>query len=128
MSHIRHYRVLPWPTRPLTSLESIAKASDQQVAKTGQIVYFLSSFHHDSTTTAEGITTNQTRKNSINHWVLYSLLIVIVELELFCSDSQALRCYCLVLYRHFVRITLFIETTPPEAQLNTCSDTVTVIR
>ena len=34
MGHIRHYRVLPWPTRPLTSLESIAKVSDQQVAKT----------------------------------------------------------------------------------------------
>ena len=41
---------------------------------------------------AEAIATVQTRKNSINHWVLYSLLIVIVELELFCSDSQALRC------------------------------------
>ena len=35
---------------------------------------------------AEGNTTIQTRKNSINHWVLYSLLIVIVELELFCID------------------------------------------
>ena len=48
----------------------------------------LSFVHHDSTITAEIITTVQTRKNV--HWVLYSLLIVIVELELFCSDSQAL--------------------------------------
>ena len=30
---------------------------------------------------------------------------------------------CLVLYRHFVRITLFIGTTPPlKVQLSTCSD------
>ena len=83
--------------------------------------FLLSSLHHDSTTTGEAITI-QKRKNSINHWVLYSLLIVIVELELFCSDFQALRCRCLVLYRHFVRITLFIETAPPEAKLSTCSD------
>ena len=97
MSHIRHYRVLQWPTRPLTLLESIAKVSDQQVAKTGKssIFWLLSFLQHNSTTMAEGITTIQTRKKSTNHWVLYSLLIVIVELELFCSDSQALQCcYC----------------------------------
>ena len=28
MSPIRHYRVLPWATGPLTLLESIAKVSD----------------------------------------------------------------------------------------------------
>jgi len=48
--------------------------------------------------TAEAITIIQTQKNSINHWVLHSLLIVIIELELFFSDSQALRCQYLVLY------------------------------
>ena len=51
-----------------------------------------------STITVEAITTIQTRKNSINHRVWHSPLIVIVELELFFSDSQALRCQCLVLY------------------------------
>ena len=40
---------------------------------------------------AEAITMIQTRKKlSINHRVLQSLLIVIVELEVFFSDSQAL--------------------------------------
>jgi len=47
--------------------------------------------------TAEAITTIETRKTSMNHWVLYSLLIIIIELELF-SDSQALGCQYLVLY------------------------------
>ena len=63
--------------------------------------------------TAEAITTIQTRQNSINHRVLHSLLIVIVELELFFSDCQAHRCL-IMLYaiRHFTRITLFVETTP----------------
>ena len=36
LSHIRHYRVLPWATGPLTLLESIAKVPDGQVAKTGK--------------------------------------------------------------------------------------------
>ena len=43
--------------------------------------------------------------NNINHWVVHLILIVIVALELFFRDSQAHRCYCLVL---FVRITLFL--------------------
>ena len=32
MSHIRHYRVLPWATGTLTSLESVAKVPDRKVA------------------------------------------------------------------------------------------------
>ena len=70
------------------------KSTDRQVAKTGKSsIFWLSSFpHHDSTITAEAILTIQTRKNSINHWVLYPVLIVILELEQFFSDSQALRC------------------------------------
>ena len=36
MSHIRHYRALPWATGLLTLLESIAKAPHQQVTKTGK--------------------------------------------------------------------------------------------
>jgi len=47
---------------------------------------------------AEAITMLQTRKTSINHWVLHSLLIMILALELFFSDPQALRCQYLVLY------------------------------
>ena len=80
--------------------------------------FFLSSVSvtvsQASTITAVAITTIQTWKNDINHWVLHSLLIVIVELELFLSDSQALRCYkCLVQICHFARIRLFIASTPP---------------
>jgi len=40
--------------------------------------------------TVEAITMIQTRKNGTNHWVLYSLFIVIIALEPFISDSQAL--------------------------------------
>ena len=100
---IRHYRVLPWAAGPLTSLESIAKVPDRQVAKTGKSStdFLLSSVSvtvsQASTITAEAITI-QTRKNGINHWVLHSLLIVILALELFFSDSQALWCQYLVLY------------------------------
>ena len=103
MSHIRHYRVLPWATGPLTSLESIGKVPDRQIAKTGKSsIFWLSSsvqtVSQASTITDEAITTIQTRKNDINHWVLHSLLIVILAFELFFRDSQALRCKYLVLY------------------------------
>ena len=47
--------------------------------------------YRDSTTTAEAITTIQTQNNNISHSVLYPPLIVIVELELFFSDSQTLQ-------------------------------------
>ena len=40
MSPIRHYRVLPSATGPLTSLESIAKIPDQKVAKMGKSSIF----------------------------------------------------------------------------------------
>jgi len=40
MSYVRHYRVLPWETGPLTSQESIAKVPDWQVAKTGKSSIF----------------------------------------------------------------------------------------
>ena len=81
MSYIRHYRVLPWATGPLTLLESIAKVPDQQVGKTGKSsIFWLSSFlQHDSMITAEAIPTVQTRKNSTNHWVLHSPLIALNE-------------------------------------------------
>ena len=95
ISHIRHYRAVPWETGPLTLLESIAKVQTGKLLKRANRLSsdFLSSFpHHDSTITAEAILTIQTQKNSINHWVLYPILIVILELELFFSDSQALRC------------------------------------
>ena len=96
-SLIRHYRVLPWATGPLTLLESIAKVPDRQVAQTGKSSIFWLSFfillsflHHDSMITAEAIAMIQTQTCNINHWVLHSLLIVIVQLKLFFSDFQAL--------------------------------------
>ena len=62
--------------------------------------------------TAKAITVIQTRKTSINHWVLHSLRIVILALKLFFSDSRALRCQYLVLYAILLE-TLFIACTPP---------------
>ena len=47
---------------------------------------------YDSSIMAAAITTIQMQTNSINHWVLHTLLIVIVKLELFFSDSQTLPC------------------------------------
>ena len=41
MSHIRHYRVVPWATGPLTLLESIAKVPDRQVTKSWPTFYLL---------------------------------------------------------------------------------------
>ena len=96
MSHIRHYRVILWETEPLTLLESIAKAQTGKSLKWANrlspdcLSFLLSFAHHDSTIMAEAILTIQTRKNSINHWVLYPVLIAILELKLFFSDSQAL--------------------------------------
>ena len=89
--------MIPWATGPLTSLESIAKVPDQQVTKTGKLSifsdFFLSlSVSQASMIMAEAITMIQTRKNSINPFVLHSVLIVILALELFFSDSQALGC------------------------------------
>ena len=95
MSHIKHYRVVPWSTGPLTLLESIAKVQTGKSLKRANRLssdFFLSFPHHNSTITAEVILTIQTQKNSKNHWVLYPVLIIILELELFFSDSQALRC------------------------------------
>ena len=137
MSHIRYYRVLPWASGLLTLLEGIAKVPNRQVAKTGNSSIFWLSFPSSSffcqwtvsqasTITDEAITMIQTWKNGINHWVLHSLLSVILTLKLFFSDSQALRCQYLVLYTillEFVWMTLFIACTPLprlEAQLSMC--------
>ena len=77
--------MLPWGRGPLTLLWSIAKVPDRQV------VYFLTFFFlsfsisQANTIMAEAITViqMQKKKNGINHWVLHSLLIVIIALELF---------------------------------------------
>ena len=83
-SDIRHYRVLPWATGPLTLLESIAKV--YQTGKSPKLAdhlssdFFLSSsLSHTSTITVEAIKTIQTRKKKTgtNHWVLYSPPIVV---------------------------------------------------
>ena len=63
MSHIRHYRVVPWETGPLTLLESIAKVQTGKSLKRANRLssdFFLSFSHHDSTITAEAILTIQT--------------------------------------------------------------------
>ena len=53
------------------------------------------------------------KKNGINHWVLHSLLIVIIAI---------LQCLMLILSAicHFVRTTLFITCKPTQIQLCTC--------
>ena len=86
MSHIRHYRVLPWATGPLTLLESITEVPDWQIVKTSKSSILLTSFflRHDSMITAEAITNTNKQHKSLG----IALLIVIVELELFFSDSQ----------------------------------------
>jgi len=58
-------------------------------------IFFSMSVRQASMIMAEAITMTQTqkkkkKKHSINHWVLHLLLIVILALELFFSDSQAL--------------------------------------
>ena len=98
----------PWATGLLALLKTLLK---YQTGKSLKRANRLSSNFECSTIMA--ITTIQMRKNNTNHWVLHSLLIVIVELELYFSDSQTLRCYCSVeRIRHFARIRLFIASTP----------------
>ena len=116
MSHIRHYRVLPWATGPLTSLESIAKVPDRQVAKTGKssIFWLLSSVQtvsQASTITAEAITTIQTRKNGINHWVLTTYRDLSTRTIFQWSIPQALGCQYLVLYAILLVWILYIIHT-----------------
>ena len=63
MSHIRHYRVVPWETGPLALLESIAKVQTGKSLKRANRLSsdcFLSFAHHDSTITADAIVTIQT--------------------------------------------------------------------
>ena len=84
MSHISNYQVLLWSTGPLTWLENIPKVPNRQVVKTGQssiFLYFLllSTFNQDSMKMAEAITMIETWKNTINHRVLHSPLIVLKE-------------------------------------------------
>ena len=49
---------------------------------------------------------------SINHWVLHSLLIMILALEPFFSDSQVLEYYYLVLYTIFLENYYLYHYTP----------------
>ena len=56
------------------------------------VFFFLTNFHHNSMIMGEAFTTIQMQTNSIHYWVLHTLLIVIVELKLFFSDSQAIQC------------------------------------
>ena len=80
--------MVPWATEPLTLLESIAKVQTGKSLKRANRLSF-DFFFSDNTITAEAILTIQTRKNSIYHWVLYPVLIVILQLELFFSSVVA---------------------------------------
>ena len=66
-----------------------------------------------SMTTTEAVTTIQTRKNSINHWLLHSPLIVVKKPELVSGDSQVTPHLYLPLYAIF--------TSPEVNWLSTCS-------
>ena len=71
-----------------------------------QTVYEISfvtdpSLQHDSMITAQAITTIQTRKNSINHWVLYSPFIVLKERTQLVGDFSGNPTLMLATIRHF---------------------------
>ena len=68
------------------------------------------------------MTTIQTRKNGTNHWVLHSLFIVIIALELFFSDSQALRCQYLVLFAILLD-SMYVVAWAGRMQLSMCLHT-----
>ena len=119
MGHIRHYRVLPWATGPLTLLESVTKVPDRQVAETGKSsifwllsVFLSASLSHASMITVEAITTIQTRKKQ--HKSLSTVLTVYRShstrtiLQWFSSTPML----TLSAIHHFVR-TLFIACAPP---------------
>ena len=83
MSTIRHYRVVPQAMGPLNLLEIITEVPDLQSLKRANrlssdfLPFFLLSsvslnVSQVSTMMAEAITTIQSRKNIINHWVLHS--------------------------------------------------------
>ena len=122
MSHIRHYRVLPWATGPLTLLESIAKVPDRQVAKTGKssifwLSFFLSFFSPPrySTITAEAITNAKEQHKSLG-----------IVLTTYCSQERTWTSrwfsgnptLMLAAICHFVSI---IAITSTEVQLSTRS-------
>ena len=58
--------------------------------------------------------------NSINYWVLHSLLNIIVEFKLY--YSLVILKLMLSAIRQFVGITINITSMPPEAQLSMCLD------
>ena len=92
------------PPSPLAT--PLTKVPDRQVGLSQ--FWLLSSLFLPSTMIAEAI---QTRTNGINYWVLYSIIIVILEFELLFSDSQALRCLILRAIRDFNWARVQIELT-----------------
>ena len=116
MSHIRHYRVLPWATGPLTLLESIAKVPDWQVTKMDKWSIFRLSDYLP------------TRRQQNNCYSYYNDSNVKEQHK---SLGIALTTYCyrrtqtilqwfsstpmlmLSAIRHFTRISLFIAGMPP---------------
>ena len=112
MSHISHYRVYLWATRPL---ESITKVPTGKLLKQANrlssdfLHLLLSTFHQDSTIMVEAITTIQMRKNSITRWVLHSPLIILKERTQTSWRFSGSPTLMLAGIRHFVRL-LFIAS------------------
>ena len=135
MSHIRHYRVLPWATGPLTLLESTAKVPDRQVAKTGKSSIFWLSFffffllsvtvRQASMITAEAITIHL-RKNIINHQVLHSPPIARKELVMVGEFQNSHVLVCLLIYAIFLNKTVTSSAGSNEARVDNIIHTMYV--
>ena len=127
MSHM-----LPWASGPLTSLESIAKVPNRQVAKMGKSSIFWLSFfffllsvncqpgyHDNGWSYYNDSNAKKWHKSLGTALTTYRDLSTRTILQWFSSTLMSiLSAIC-----HFVRMTLFIACTPPpwpEAQLSTC--------
>ena len=93
MSHINHYRVLPWAIGPLTLLESITKVPDQYVAKMGKLSFdfFLSVW------ISQASTIKMRKKQYKSVGIALTTYMILKKLELVC-DSQVTPCLYLALY------------------------------
>ena len=111
-----HYCLLQWPKHAHQSvpMKVLLSVSDSHILQTlcnlfqhPQLFLPLGSqvFQHDSTITAEAITKIQTRKNSINHWVLYSPFIVLNERTRLVGDFSGNLTLMLATIRHFNIVT-----------------------
>ena len=90
MDYTCHSRVFSSVTRLFALLESTAEAPHRQVAKQANRPFLVSSFSKTTTILTEAITMIQMRINGIFSTVLHPHHIVLKQIKLFSSDSQAL--------------------------------------